>query len=468
VVDVDYLVVGAGAVGMAFADTLLTETGASIAIVDQYGIPGGHWTRAYPYIRLHQPSAFYGVNSRRLGSDSKDATGWNAGLFELASGAEVVAYYDQLMNQQFLPSGRVEYFPMSEYMADGTIVSLLSGKEHKVLATKLVDATYSQVMVPSMQPPDYEVEDGVLCVPPNALTTLDQLVSAYVIVGGGKTGIDTCLWLIATGVDTEDITWIVPHDSWLADRATIQPGSEYFEPNIGGFAKRMEACALATSIEDLFDRLETGGQLLRIDGKVRPSKYRCATVSVAEIEQLRRINNIIRLGRVRSIGLDKIVLEDGPIATSRNVLHIDCAVDGLKRRPPVTVFEGDRITLQPVRACQPVFSAAFIGHVEASYSDEQERNELCKVIPHPSSDIDWLRTTVADMLNLARWNADSQLRTWLESSRLDGYSQAGGGDPRDDAQLAVLEKIKEYTPKAPQNLQRLLTDIDRDSLYRRT
>ncbi len=27
--------------------------------------PGGHWTRAYPFVRLHQPSAYYGVNSRR-------------------------------------------------------------------------------------------------------------------------------------------------------------------------------------------------------------------------------------------------------------------------------------------------------------------------------------------------------------------------------------------------------------------
>ena len=32
----DYLMVGSGAVGMAFADTLLTETDATIIIVDQH------------------------------------------------------------------------------------------------------------------------------------------------------------------------------------------------------------------------------------------------------------------------------------------------------------------------------------------------------------------------------------------------------------------------------------------------
>lgn len=66
--EVDYLIVGAGAMGMAFADTLVAETDATVALVDRYGRPGGHWTVAYPYARLHQPSAYYGVNSRELGS----------------------------------------------------------------------------------------------------------------------------------------------------------------------------------------------------------------------------------------------------------------------------------------------------------------------------------------------------------------------------------------------------------------
>ena len=39
----DYLIVGAGAVGLAFADTLLTEMpDVHITIVDRHGQPGGH------------------------------------------------------------------------------------------------------------------------------------------------------------------------------------------------------------------------------------------------------------------------------------------------------------------------------------------------------------------------------------------------------------------------------------------
>ena len=85
----DYLIVGAGAVGMIFADQLLSETGATIAIVDRQATPGGHWNEAYPFVRLHQPSAYYGVNSRVLGTNRIDETGPNAGFYERATASEI-------------------------------------------------------------------------------------------------------------------------------------------------------------------------------------------------------------------------------------------------------------------------------------------------------------------------------------------------------------------------------------------
>ena len=83
-IEADYLVVGAGAMGMAFTDTLVSETDATVVVVDRNDQPGGHWTAAYPFVRLHQPSAYYGVNSRDLGSDTIDHDGLNAGYYELA------------------------------------------------------------------------------------------------------------------------------------------------------------------------------------------------------------------------------------------------------------------------------------------------------------------------------------------------------------------------------------------------
>ena len=84
-IETDYLIIGGGAVGMAFADSLIAQSDADLVIVDRRHRPGGHWNDAYPFVHLHQPSAFYGVNSRVLGSDSIDEVGPNAGFYERAT-----------------------------------------------------------------------------------------------------------------------------------------------------------------------------------------------------------------------------------------------------------------------------------------------------------------------------------------------------------------------------------------------
>src|SRR5688572_13507834 len=111
---VDYLVIGAGLAGMAFTDALIAETDARVLIVDRRHGPGGHWNDAYPFVRLHQPSAFYGVPSRDLGENRIDTTGANAGFYERATAAEVCHYFQEVMDETFLPSGRVEFLPMHD------------------------------------------------------------------------------------------------------------------------------------------------------------------------------------------------------------------------------------------------------------------------------------------------------------------------------------------------------------------
>ena len=60
--EVDYLLVGAGAVGLAFADALVSASDATLAIVDRRAAPGGHWVDGYPFLRLHTSSTYYGVD----------------------------------------------------------------------------------------------------------------------------------------------------------------------------------------------------------------------------------------------------------------------------------------------------------------------------------------------------------------------------------------------------------------------
>ncbi|KAI3554294.1 hypothetical protein CABS01_00980 [Colletotrichum abscissum] len=470
-IEADYLVVGAGGMGMAFVDTLLSDTKATVALVDRYSRPGGHWTTAYSFVRLHQPSAFYGVNSKKLGSGFIDQVGWNKGLHELATSDEVLAYYDQVLNQHFLPSGRVQYFPNCNYEGGGKFISMISGKSFQLAgnSTRIVDSTYMRVKVPSMGPPSYQVASDVSFVTPNSLSRISQPFANFTIVGAGKTGIDTCLWLLSRGVDVSKLTWIMPRDSWLFDRSESQPGAEFATRSLSCFPDQMEAIMAATSVSDLLIRLEGRGHLMRISDDVWPTMFRCASVSVAELEQLKKITNIIRQGRVVSIGLNEVKFDNGfSYQPQPNTLFVDCTADGLEKREAVPVFNGNLITLQAVRKCQQVFSAAFIAHVETAYSDDETKNKLCRPIPHPDQDFDWLLTTYLDFQNSMLWLAQPKTTKWLSQARLDwigallAFPRTGDDDDSDSSMKeqaptwdmapqiqAACEKLKDLLAQLP-------------------
>ena len=75
--------------------------------------------------------------------------------------------------------------------------------------------------------------------------------------------------------------------------------------------------AQASSVDDLFARLESEGFFLRIDPGVAPTMFRGAVVSEAELALLRRIEDVVRLGHVRRIERDEIVLDEGRVPTER-------------------------------------------------------------------------------------------------------------------------------------------------------
>jgi NAD(P)-binding Rossmann-like domain len=458
-IEVDYLIVGAGAVGMAIADVLVHETDASIAIVDRHDRPGGHWNDAYPFVRLHGPSSMYGVNSRRLGSDRIDDRGFNKGLYELASRDELLNYFDQTMQQALLSSGRVEYFPMCNHDGKGEFTSLTSGERRRAMVRKkFVDTGSFDIGVPSTHPPSYEVSPDVQCVPPNALPLMAHPYSGYTVIGAGKTGIDACLWLLEKGISPERIRWIKPREAWLLNRANLQLRGHFFEASLRSMTEQLEAVLEARSVDDLFALLEARGQLMRVDGAETPTSYRCATVTLAELDQLRRIKNIVRLGRVEKVDLNDIVFGDGHIATGPDILHIDCSSDGLPSRPIRAIFDGDTITPQFVRRCQPCFSAAFIAHVEANYDDDTQKNLLCAVVPTPSVPRDWIKTFAITLANQYQWSNNPELDAWIAGSRLEGGLIAEMRSVREDdvEVLALLERRNNAIGPAAKKLGQLL------------
>jgi hypothetical protein len=427
--------------GLAFADTLVAGSQARVVIVDRHARPGGHWNDAYSFVRLHSPAAYYGVDSLPLGEDSIDTSGHNEGLYELASGAEVCGYFDRVMQRKLLSTGRVRYFPMCEHQEGGRFVSLVSGDEYRVaIQKKLVDATYTNTAVPSTHEPAYAVAEGVRCIPVNDLTRTQKPAAGYVVIGAGKTAMDACLWLLDSGVAPERIRWVRPRDAWLLDRAYAQPGEGLGRTFLGA-ALTMEAAAQAESIDELFQRLNAVGQLLRLDDRVEPSMFHCATVSQPELQQLRRIGNVVRLGHVERIERDRIVLQQGTIPTSLDQVHVDCTSRGIARRPALPVFAPDRITLQAVRSCLPAYSAALIGHLEATRDDAAAKNALCPVVPYPDRAVDWIPVTLGETMGRYLQSQDPGVRAWAEQTRLNA---ARGGSARAKADPEMAQALARY------------------------
>lgn len=404
-VETDYLVVGAGAAGMGFVDEILRQDpDCHVTLVDKRSRPGGHWNDAYSFVALHQAATLYGVNSENLGT----------GGASLASGAEIVRHYERALNR-FRQTGRLQFFPMCKYVGDGVFDSILDPdlRYQTTVRKKVVDATFSTTEIPATTAPKYEVSPGIPLVPVNDLVKEREPVSGYVIIGAGKTGMDAVVYLLNQGVDPERITWIVSNDAWLLNRARFQPDT--LLDTIIGINERI---ATSGSFGNLFTSLEEDGYLFRLDVGVWPTKCRCAVVSPEELAQLRLIERVVRLGRVHRIDEKEIVLDQGSIPTNSSKLHVDCTADGLARREPRPVFEDDRITLQPVQMCQPTFSAAFTGFVEANYEDKRYKNELCRAVSYPVLAEDFISAVVKSGMVQKTWLDDRKVGKWVRKSRL--------------------------------------------------
>lgn len=507
-----YLVLGAGATGMAFVDSLLTEWEKSsskdktIVMVDAHDKPGGHWNDAYPFVTLHQPSRYYGVNSKTLEKDPSNE-------LEVSTKDEILQYYDGVMQERFLKSGRVQYFSLCKWSKDGELKQayaesaerlkkeaaaaaktekeasasteadenrststactetstathvydclkefrffssadsekkyVVSGPSGDGWVLKVVDTTYLHVEVPSISPAvqagRFSIEEGAdaTLVPVNDVVKYvgegpeAGTKSQFVIIGGGKTSIDAVLYVLKHGVDPAAIHWIMPRDSWLLMREVFRTQS-YID--LFDLDKFVDCWAQAQSVDDMFLLGEKEGIYARIDDSVTPEQWKCATVTRAEMEELRKIpkENMLRgCGRLQTIGKDKMVFKkDGKEVAmdASSTLYVDCSSCGLPTKPLVPVFNGNLITLQPLVTCQVVFSAAFIAFIEGSeklayrslpkesdLAREAAKNKLCLPLAYPNVPLDDCKSNVRTETTCDLWEADRTVRKWIVKARL--------------------------------------------------
>lgn len=418
----DYLVVGAGATGLAFADELVAQADVDVTVIDRRHAPGGHWVDTYPFVRLHTPSAFYGVNSLALGEDRIDETGENAGFYERATGPEVVDYFARAV-ERLTATKRVHVVTGREHLGSGgsgeQVRDVRTGAVDEItVRRKVVDARYLESSIPATHVPQFEVAAGVELVPLNALPEVARPGSSYAVLGSGKTAADACTWLLDHDVDPDRIRWIRPRDAYFHDRRHVQP-LEQVGSIMEGLALDAEAGANAESVTDLFDRLEASGRLLRIDPSSPATMYRGTMLSRPELAGLRQITSVVRRGRVRRIEADRILLERGETTTGPDVVHVDCTALGLNDAPAAPIFQPGRITMQQVRHLFPCFNAALIAFVEVHRDDDRDRNRLCPPNPYPSRIEDWPRLVSRTFRTEGRWLSEPDLSAWVAQSRLN-------------------------------------------------
>ena len=402
---------------MAFTDALVDHADVEVVMVDRRHGAGGHWLDAYPFVRLHQASAFYGVPSTLLGGGRIQQEGPEAGLARAGDGSGDLRLLRPRAAERLVGSGRVSFHPGCDYVGDGRFVSQLTGEQTEVRVRRARRRRALPVPAdPGRTPPPFGIADGVHVVAVNDLVDVAGAPSQYVIVGSGKTATDACIWLLDNGVDPDAICWVRPRDPWMLNRAVVQPDPAVF---IGMAADALEAAASALSPDDMFLRMEEAGVMLRVDRSVTPTMAKAPTLAQWELDRLRTIEHVVRLGHVRGAEPGRLLLTEGEVTTARDAVVVHCAAAGLQYRPLVPIWGPEEITVQPIRSGFPCFGAALAGFVEGTVESDEEKNRLCPPSPYPDTPTDWARMQVLGGRAAMAFSSHTGIKAWADSVSLN-------------------------------------------------
>lgn len=470
--DCDYLVIGGGATGMAFSDSLLkhhSDKGIRVVVVDAHETPGGQWHDSYRFVRLHQPSDGYGVESIEL-SPSAAAEGER----HRATRTELLEYYETVRrdlesNHEFAFLGGHTFAleqldetddddnndddddkPRDYVVTDGT-----TGTEKTIrVRKKVVDARNLEPDLPVSTPPKFGYDPTRLSVVPvndlfdrNADEIGDR--NNYVVIGGGKTGMDAVHHLLETQrVSPDRILWVVPNDAWITARENIGNCIDFLHAAAklhddddndvraaaaaasGVDDEKKEPDAIAAQQQaaaeedrgvepergrgigpDFFQRAflewETLGRVYRLDPTVLPAKFKDATLSGSELAVLRGVRSgIVRRGRIASIANDgDLVFADGtslklPFSEPEKTLFVHCSAGAFhcsrsrrrndKNSDVVPIFGKRVVTVKDVYGTPGFcFVGSLLGKLESLdervFSDD-DKNAMALAPPPPDGD----------------------------------------------------------------------------------
>jgi hypothetical protein len=168
-----------------------------------------------------------------------------------------------------------------------------------------------------------------------------------------------------------------------------------------------------------YGTLGAAGVMLRIDPGVEPSMAKAPTLAEWELELLRTVERVVRMGRVREVHRAEIVLDAGRVALDPGALVVHCAASGLHHPPLVQIWGPELIRLQTIRAGFPCFAAALAGYVEATRDDDRERNRLCPPNVYGNSLAEWVLMQVRSSRAAAAFGAESDIVAWTNTCALN-------------------------------------------------
>lgn len=171
--------------------------------------------------------------------------------------------------------------------------------------------------------------------------------------------------------------------------------------------------------------------MLRIDRTVMPTMAKAPTLAIWELEQLRMIENVVRLGHIQAINGGRLYCSDGAVGITQDAVIVHCAADGLKYPELVPVWGPGGITLQPVRAGFPCFGAALIGYVEATRDRDEEKNRICRPSHYGNSMAQWVQMNVLGTRNAMAYSAEPDITEWSMRVALNPARIPPGHPPSD-------------------------------------
>ena len=341
----DLCIIGAGIAGLnaLFAAAQYLPKTARVVLVDRNPRCGGMWTQTYDYVRLHQPHQMFTVGDLPWL--------WDRAPEYLATGVEVQSHL-----QSCLERLRPEVDLIEQYNTVCHHVEELATKagprarvhcEDVDGTRRIFEASHAIHAagwdIPAITPLSLSSSQVISTSPQNlSKDDIDQTAPALVI-GGGKTGMDTALALLARG-EGRHVALLNGSGTVFGNRDVLFPTgvSRWWRGTmVGGLSADVVRRFDGKNAPDAFAHFSRTYAVSPVrDGL----QYMFSTLSQAEAEQLSAGLSAIHRGYLRDVsdgpeGPEAILRDGSRLPMARGTLVVNCTGHLLRQpRPNVPVL----------------------------------------------------------------------------------------------------------------------------------